>query len=200
MVESAAKRKILVKEKLVLLNDKSFKSAEDEDSLLVELIINNSVEYFENKGNYTISDGIRGLLLMENLNIKQKYDICQDISGEGIEENLNLCKNMIEVLATDNIDCSGMDKTIMLKLFENANSSIYSIKLFVKCIPLFKDDDIRMIIKTLPEPYNDVTSYGKRIRVDRNKLNKELVKGLKERGVISSYKEEFDYIQINSFR
>jgi len=55
------------------------------------------------------------------------------------------------------------------------------------------------VLVDLPIPFSEISSYGKRPKLESSKLNIELSTLLKEKNFVSTVKEKNGLIQINTF-
>ncbi|MFK5986334.1 MAG: hypothetical protein QM479_13055 [Pseudomonadota bacterium] len=69
----------------------------------------------------------------------------------------------------------------------------------MKIILLWNETEVMVLLSKLPKPYDEISSYAKRPKLDNNKLNIELSELLKSRRFISQYKEEKKYIRIITY-
>lgn len=196
---SKEKIDILAKEIRVVLSDKSFSYAGSNSQLISMLIINSFNEYLKRKDNYPINNDVRELLLESEINDANKNTILLDVTPSGITENKTLSRLIARLLISIEIDCSEFDNAVLASAIVNAQETRDSIKLLIKCIPTWTEEQTMDVITDLPEPFNEISSYGNRTKINNNKLNLELSKLLKEKDFIATFEEKGKFIIINTF-
>ena len=71
--------------------------------------------------------------------------------------------------------------------------------LLTKAIPQLEKDEVLMSLKRLPSPYETIAKFGKRPTLKGTENNRQLAHTLKNKAVISSFKEEKGKIRINTY-
>ena len=189
----------LCEKKKVRLNEKSFNSAEDNIDVLVSLLANNIEEYLKSKPEYPIEDNIREKLIVSDLDYKYKIEIVYDLSHAGISNSEELPKAVTYLLLDSKSELGKVDDSVLEVAILNGGSLTNSIKLLTKCILVWDKTRIMKAIAGLPEPYSDISSYGKRPKIPNNEYNLEFAEYLNEYNLISSIKVKEKTIQINTF-
>src|SRR5690606_19846800 len=132
------------------------------------------------------------------LTVSQKFDICQQIQLEELMLDKNLTEIMSNLIASNDIDYTVLDRAIMRQLIAQAGSASTSIRLLTKCIHSWSEESLMEAISHLPEPYCDIAAYGKRPKLPKTMENGSFSETLKSKGFISSIKYGDDTIQINT--
>lgn len=196
---SKEKIKILAGERKVILTKESFDYAADDNQLMATLISRNIDEYIKEKEKYPISDDVRELLLSSEISYGSKIIICLDVTPPGAISSKQLSRLIANLLVSNEIDCSKFDDSILSAAIVNAQTSSDSIRLLMKCISTWDENRVMGILAKLPEPFSEISTYGKRPRLDKNEINLTFAKLLETKGFISSVKVEDDSIKINTF-
>jgi len=190
----------LAQNRRVRLTEDSFATSEIDLNLKAILVEKNANEYFSSKEGYPINDNIREILLQGNLTEVQKIKICHDVTLAGINSNEKLLKIMTEILAPNGVDCSRIEKQVMIEIITKAPSTEFSLQFINKCIPDWDEQETMNVIASLPEPYSEITTYGRQPKLKNNEINRNFAELLKSKGFVSSVKEDDNRIQINTFR
>jgi len=191
----------LAKERVVRLNEKSFAYASGDDELLAILISKNYDTYIDNKGEYIIDDDVRELLLLSDLPVEQKLNVCADVTTVGVSGSGKLSSLMADLLVANEIDCSVISKEVLTLVISKTNASEASIKLLIKCIPNWTESETMSTLSNLRVPYNQIADYRRApVILRRNPYNVDLAKLLKAKNFVSSVHEDKHGITINTFR
>ena len=102
------------------------------------------------------------------------------------------------LLKTNNLEVD--NKIIKASIKDSLLETEYKIKLFNKYSNIFENEEIRIFISSLDEPYSIILQNGKRPLLESNEYNLELVKILKYNTIISKFKNEEKGIRISTFR
>lgn len=194
------KKIAITQTKRIFLTENSFKSSTIDTNLQARLIENNAETYFLSKEKYPIDYDTIELLLRTDLSDDQKIELCYDITLSGLNHSENLTSLMTIILSSKDFDCAKFDREILKYLILECLSINNSISIFNKCIVCWDSSECIDIIKNLPEPYCEISLNGKMPKLEKNNENITLVKLLQNKELISSFKEEKDYIQVNTFK
>lgn len=196
---SIEKIKYLAKSGTVTLTEQSFAFVSDDEQLTTILINKNFDTYLEEKDKYSISDDIRELLLSSEINNDDKIIICLDVTPSGVINNARLSCLIANVLISNEIDYSEIDDSVLGSAIINAEKTPESIQLLMKCLSKWDEKKTMDVLSALPEPFSEISQYGKHPKLEHNEQNLALAKVLKDKGFISSIKEKNDSIIINTF-
>lgn len=197
---SHGKLQCLIKDKAVELSESTFKYTSDDELLLPMLLGYNVREYIANKNIYPISDDIRAELLTYEMSEKQKISICLDASPDGVLANRKLAKQIAELLALPNTDCSHFENSVIVYAIAGSQRPDTSIKILTKCISDWDRKIIIDVLEQLPEPYSDIAKYGRKPKIPDTLINRLFANLLVEKGIISSSPIKKDFIRINTFK
>jgi hypothetical protein len=196
---SKEKINILAKARKVVLTKESFDYAANDNQLKATLISKNIDEYIKEKDKYPIGDDVRELLLASEISYENKMIICLDVNLDGAINNKQLSRLISGLLLADEADCSKFDDRVILAAIVNAQTSSDSIRLLMKCLSNWDENKVMGVLANLPEPFSEISSYGKRPRLDNNAINLTFARLLETKGFVSSVKVEDDSIKINTF-
>lgn len=197
---STDKIKCLIRENAVKLSESTFEFLKDSDLLLSMLLGHNIDQYLSNKQNYPISDDVRVKLLKYEMNLKQTYEICLDATPEGVNSNNDFAAQIAELLKLIDTDVTRFDIRVITSAIANARQADTSIRVLMKCIPVWDRVVIMETLGQLPSPYNEITEYGKSPKIPNTPVNREFATLLVEHGVVSSISDKIDSIRINTFK
>jgi len=197
---SEEKIKCLANEKTVILTEDSFNFAGNDGQLVATLISNDFNTYFEQQEIYAINDDVRKLLLLSEINNENKVAVCLNVTPQGARESEKLSQLIANVLVVNDVDCSKVDDDVLSSAIVSAQNVSDSISIFMKCLPKWGPVKVMEVIADLPKPFSEISVYGKRPKIDNNKVNLEFAKLLEEKGYISSMKEKGDSVIINTFK
>jgi len=197
---SPEKIKCLANEKKVILTEDSFNFADNDEKLMATLICNNFNTYVKQQEIYSINDDVRELLLLSEINNEHKVAVCLGVTSQGAIESEQLSQLIASVLVANDVDCSEIDDAVLSSAIGNAQNVSDSIRLIMKCLTKWEQIKVMGVIADLPKPFSEISVYGKRPKIDNNKVNLAFTKLLEEKGYISSMKEKGDSVIINTFK
>jgi len=197
---SKEKIEILANEGTVKLTEKTFNYAANDHQLTAILISKNIDVFTQEKEKYPISDDVRELLLASEISHKNKITVSLDVTPLGAAKSKQLSRLIAGLLVSDEADCSEFDDTVLSSAIVNARTSADSIRVLMKCLSTWDEIKAMAVLAELPEPYSEISAYGKRPRLDNNEINLSFARLLETKGFISSVKVEDDLIKINTFK
>lgn len=197
---SEEKLKCLAEARKIQLTEQSFNFVGNDNQLAATLIRKNFQKYLEEKEKYPISDDVRELLLSSEISNDNKISICLDVTPSGAIKSERLSRLIANVLLSNEIDCSEIDDAVLSSAIINAQTTSDSIRLLMKCLLTWDEKKTMEVLAALPEPFSEISLYGKRPKLDHNEQNLALAKLLEKKGFISSIKEKNDSIIINTFK
>lgn len=197
---SKEKIKYLAEVRTVRLSEQSFSFVGNDNQLAAILISKNFNEYLKEKEKYPISDDVRELLLSNEISNENKISICLDVTPSGAIKSERLSRLVANVLVSNEIDYSEIDDAVISAAIINAQTTSDSIMLLMRCLFTWDEKKTMEVLADLPEPFSEISLYGKRPKLDHNEQNLALAKLLEKKGFISSIKEKRDSIIINTFK
>ncbi len=197
---SEEKIKCLAHERTVRLNENSFIFADGDNYLTAILINKNFSEYQKEKEKYPISDDVRELLLSSEMRNENKIIVCSDVTPTGAIKSKKLSSLIASLLVSNEIDCSRFDDAVLSSAIINAQTTEDSIRLLTKCLSTWDEKKTMEVLADFPEPFSEISSYGKRPKLNNNEIHLTFARLLATKGFISSVKEEGGSIKINTFK
>lgn len=197
---SSGKIEFLAMQGVVKLTEKSFNFVKNDNKLVSILISRNFKDYDKDKEKYPISDDVRELLLSSTIEGQYKITIIHDIEPQNVIKSKKMASLIADSLLLNNDDCSKIDTTVLTSAIINAQTNLSSIELLMRCLPFWDEKKAMEVITLLPDPYKEISSYGRRPRLEKNEINLKFAQVLKERGFISSITDEEGFIKINTFK
>jgi len=161
---------------------------ENEKSTELTSFIENNSNSILNKIKNIDFDEALYLILFKNLSdIQDKDKFVNDFDKSILTVDSLLIKEILELI-------TNLDKEKIKIPFETLNIIINNIttiesKILVinSQIEFLKEDEIKDILKKLETPYNELT-YKKQVLIEDTDINENLLKKLKSRDIVSSYK------------
>lgn len=190
----------LAKVGTVMLTDKSFTYAVNNNQLTAALIGKNFKTYIKEKEKFPITDDVRELLLSSDISRENKVVVCLDVSPSGASGSKQLSRLIADLLVSNEIDYSKFDPSVLTSAIANARTANDSIKLLTKCLPVWDEAKVMGVLATLPEPFSEISIYGKRPKLDNNEINLEFAKLLEVKGFVSSITLEDHMVKINTYK
>lgn len=190
----------LAKQRKVRLSEESFDFSSDDNSLTAILIGKNIDDYLDEKDKYSISDDVRELLLSGDLSNENKIIICNDVTLEGVINNEKLSLLFADFIISNEVNCSTFEDSVLSSVITNAKTSSDSIRILIKCLSTWDEEQTMAVLADLPGPLSDISLYGKTPKLSNNKFNLEFARLLKTKGFVSSIKEKEDTIKIYTFK
>lgn len=197
---SETKHKHLINAKKIKLTIESFSFIDDNTILLALLISKNIDIYFREKEKYIINDDVRELLLSSEINNEYKVNISYEVTPSCAANSKQLARLISNVLVSNEVDYSKFDYAVLSSVIINSQSTSNAIKILIKCMPNLNEEQAFKIIQALPEPFSEISEYGKRPKLELTPENMELAKILEQKGFVSSIKEKIGFVTINTFK
>ena len=197
---SEEKINCLATERKVELTEMSFDYAADHNPLAATLISENFNDYLEEKDKYPISDDVRELLLSSKISNENKIIICLDVTPSGAIANKKLSRLIANLLVLNQIECSKIDDEVLSSAIINAQTSSDSIRLLTKYLSSWDERLTMEVLAALPDPFCNISSYGKNAKLENNTINLEFARLLKTKAFISSIREGDRYIKIYTYK
>jgi hypothetical protein len=190
----------LVETKVVKLNDESFNFSEDDEELRICLIVNNLQEYFTNESNYVLSDKIKEGIVFSNVEGSYKIKISRFISPSAVAQSRRLSKLISEFISLPHAKISDFEESVVSSCVINSGDTRTSILILSKVIGVFSNADVLTLLSQLPEPYAEISIYGKNPKLPKTDENFALASLLERHEIISLVKDEGDHIRIYTFK
>ena len=139
-------------------------------------------------------------LLSSEISDENKISVCLDVTPAGAMESKQLSRLIADLFLSNEIDCSRINDAVLSSAIINAQTSSDSIRLLMKCLSTWDEKKTMTVLADLPEPFSEISSNGKRPKLEHNEQNLAFAKLLEKKGFISSMKEKSDSIIINTFK
>lgn len=195
-----AKKKVLIMERKVAFGSSSFQELEDVDLQVLFLTVNFTA-YEADKPEYAIDDDFRAKLL-RTVPEAAKLAVLADMGEEYVARTAQVAAIVGPLL--DRSPGARMDYSVgfIKAVIVNTREVKVQISLLNKLHQSLSVPEVRGILQHLPSPYQDIATFGKSPKLEANDRNRILAQWLKERSVISSFKETLfgGEIKINTFR
>jgi len=191
---------LLAKERTVRLTEDSFVYADGDSQLMAILIAYNFDEYLENKEKYPTDDDVRELLLLSDLLDEEKINICTDVTANGTNNSEQLLSLVADLLVENKVDITEINQEVLILIITKVNNIETSMRILLKCIPNWTEQETMAVFSQLSEPYNKIATYRHQPKITNDEYNLEIAKLLKERGFVSSIDVNDKHIKINTFR
>ncbi|MGL1921585.1 MAG: hypothetical protein OCD03_11225 [Hyphomicrobiales bacterium] len=184
---SDKKLECYARERIVGLTDETYEFSKEKTVLITILIANNFEEYILNKGKYEVGDDVRELLMLSEIDNKSKLLICRDIDPTYVRTGSVLSRAISQLLISTDVNLSTIDDAVVKSAIQDCSTIEGAIKLLIKCLDHWNKEFGMKVIAKLPPPYSDISKYGKKPKIENNKLNSDFVAKLKNKKYISSY-------------
>lgn len=199
--ENASRRQILVEEGVIGFNNDTFGVASEEDELLIALLVQHIGAFLGNKSDYLVEDRILAALLEEEISEAQKLEIARDINVSTVATDPQIAAVVGPVLDRSGIALKDFDFEYIKSIITNSSPTRVQISLLNKCQSFMSEDQVRLVIASLPAPYSTIAEYWVYPRIENTEQNQVLTEWLEEREIISSWsKTLLGDIRINTFR
>lgn len=197
------KIRILIEERKVAFSEENFDALAGNDGLQVLFVAANIHEYLAEPDRFTIDDGFREELLQSEIDQIAKLGI---IKLMDLEELVNLPER--SALVGSILDISGasipnINAVVARSLIINSAPIATQVSLFSKFQALMTDEEVRSVLENLPKPLSEIKVGYNSPRLENSPENRDLVKWLKSRNLISSWSEGRlfgDEIRVNLYR
>ena len=201
---SDSKIKMLIENKIIMLNTDFFESVYRENiENQVLLIEYNFEEYLKKKKEIPLEiEHYESLLLSKKLLITNKLDLINDLDSTDLESNTKLCNTISDILTPSKK--ISIDYPFLKALFENSTNTKNNIFLFNIYFDLFKSDITKLdfILSKLGTPYSKIIDKWTEIKIPINTQNLSFVDNLNKANYynLSKSKTEGTNIKITTRR
>lgn len=167
----------------------------------VLFLVKDFESYLGSPASYKIDDGFRTKLLASSLTDRQKLKVVEEIDVAFITANASVAGMIGPILDRLGAGITKLGSEFAQAVIVNTPSEEIQISLLNKLHAELSDEEVRNVLKALPDPYCDLTVLGRWARLKSDEANEKLASWLKERNLISSYSTfGFGSIRINNFR
>ncbi|WP_214740806.1 P-loop NTPase fold protein [Exiguobacterium sp. s48] len=175
--------KIMVIHDLLTLSTENYESLKmNHDELVLLYLETNIAQFIKDIDNYTVENEI----------------IVKLIHSDRILDNDKI--SLIKVLDFELLLEMNLPTDLFKWLLNSDMDNEQKLMLITDKVDVLGLDDITEILIKLGHPYSEIAVNGRRPKVRNNIMNLELVRALKEKNYISSYREEGENIRIETKR
>lgn len=187
----------LLEYKRVSFNQDTFTFA-SENGFLQKFIEVYEEDFFKAKNSYSLDfDNLKDIITA-NIQTNRKLELCYELKVSDVQSDEAFIKVLATLFVSKGIDVHKIDKDILAIVTPFTSSIEESIKLILQYIIVWDEQITLSVFGKLEEPYNRVSIYGKRPKIDNTFINTKLVAALKKYNFISSSKLIGNKIQINT--
>ncbi|MBA6262828.1 hypothetical protein [Colwellia sp. Bg11-12] len=187
----------LLEHQTVVFNQDTFKFA-DENGFLPKFIETYEENFFKEKDSYLLNVDNLKALITANIDTKRKIELCYELEASDVQSDIVFIKILAALFVSENIEPSKIGKDILAIVTPFTNSIEESIKLILQYILIWDEQTTLSVLGELEEPYNKISIYGKRPKIENTPINLKLVDVLTKYNYISSSKLSGNKIQINT--
>lgn len=178
--------------KLSLENYNNLRECYNEGVLL--LIKQNINYYIEHQNDYILESNEILDLLNSRITIDYKIKIIENIQVEKLD-NKELISEIGKYTLRNSII---LDKDVIEVIIKKQSDIEQNILFLINQMDNLSEKDTFKLLNVIDNKYSDITIYGKRPKIENNKINSCLVEKLYEKNFISSKTYEGDIIKINN--
>lgn len=200
---SAEKTKILVDLNAIYFSASNLAHLSEDLPLGVAFVAKNIAEFFEAKEQCNVDDDFRQKLLEANISDETRLRIIRTMDLNLLAELPERAATVGRILARTGIKMDEIGVGSARAIILNAKPLATQISLFNMLHDMMDDQQVKDILRSLPEPLSDIRPGFATPRIESSEVNLEFVAWLKSRGFISSWKRGGffdDDIRMNMFR
>lgn len=200
---SAAKTKILVDLNAIHFSASNLAHLSGNPPLGVTFVEKNIAEFFEAEEQCNVDDDFRQKLLEANISDESRLRIIRTMDLNLLAELPARAATVGRILARTGIKIDEISVDPARAIILNAKPLATQISLFNMLHDMFDDEQVKDMLRSLPEPLSDIRPGFATPRIESSEVNLEFVAWLKARGIISSWKRGGlfdDDIRMNMFR
>lgn len=198
-----AKLRILISEEKITFTKENLDSLAHSEDLQIIFVANNINAYFDGHGSFALDDNFHENLLRSDFDNPTKLRIIE-LMDLGALENLPERSALIGSIIVDaDRNLSKIDGGSARLLIINSHPIATQITIFNKYHLLLSDEEVRHILGDLPRPFSEIKTGYATPRLKNNSENRDLVRWLDSRKIISSWGEDHLFnndIKVNLYR
>lgn len=164
-------------------------------TMVIDYLIKNKNDFLSQPGSVEYTNEVALALMKSNLRIKEKALIIPYFDSSILDTKLSN-----EIIAVFVRNGMSLDMDFLIETFSLATNTDYKIRVlnFTLAKNEFDEATITALLGTLPIPYKYVAKKGKKPELPDTEQAKTLVKLLKAKNYISSFKETKSGIRVNT--
>lgn len=197
------KLRILIEEARVTFSPESLAQLASEQELSLLFVIRNLDRYLTRQADYKQDDDFRERLLLAQISDDQRLAIMGAMDLTMLADLPSRAAVVGPIFARSGGDMSGLGTPSAIAVIQHSRPIETQIRLFNALHHKFDDDEVRQVLRSLPEPFSDIRPGWGTPKLKSNEVHLALVGWMKSRGFISSWKQGGlfdDDIRINLFR
>ncbi|MCJ2376060.1 ATP-binding protein [Vibrio sp. ZSDZ34] len=197
------KIRILIDQKKVKFSEDNFDSIDEHRELQIHFIASYIDEYLTENDEFLLSDNYLESLLETEIPVTAKLKVIEQMDLSSLSDNSSRSALIANIIAESDLRPKNVNEDSARDLIINSSPIEIQILLLNRFHTLVSDDEVRRILKKLPDPYCEIKTGYRSPRLMDNQQNQELVRWLESRRIISSWKKDIifdDKIKVNLFR
>lgn len=197
----AARLSILIEERKVGFGPETFEMLQEAD-LQVMFVAANFPAFVARKDEYGVGDEFSARLLRTGITNAQKLALIRDMAVSFVVGTPSVAAEIGSVLDRAGTSADDYRADFVKAVILNTRAVFTQISLFNKLHPALSNAEVREVLQGLPAPFCDIAKFGRSPKIPGNDLNRQLVRWLKDRSVISSFGDSLlgNDIRINTFK
>ncbi|WP_176414908.1 YobI family P-loop NTPase, partial [Haematobacter massiliensis] len=200
---SAAKTKILVEQNTITFSATNLLHLSDDPTLGIAFVTRNIAEFFEAEGECDLADDFRQNLLEADIGDENRLKIIQKMDLSLLADISSRAAIVGRILARTGVKIDNLGVDAARAVIVNSQPLSTQITLFNMLQRMFDDQQVRDILRSLPDPLPDIKPGFSTPKIEGSEVNLEFVTWLKDRGFISSWRKGTlfdDDIRMSMFR
>ncbi|MDP9894307.1 hypothetical protein J2W32_003183 [Variovorax boronicumulans] len=198
-----AKRRILISEGKITFTKENLDALDDSEDLQVIFVTNNINTYLNDHNSFALDDNFHEKLLRSEFENSTKLRIIELMDLEELASLPERSALIGPIISSTNGNLSKIGGGSAQSLIINSHPIATQISLFNKYNALMSDEEVRYVLASLPRPFSEIKTGYATPRLKNNSENRDLVKWLASRHIISSWGEDrffTDDIKVNLYR
>ncbi|MFG1497818.1 ATP-binding protein [Saccharospirillum sp. HFRX-1] len=199
---NATKRKILIEEKKIEFNKENIEAVSEDRELQVFFVTTNINKYLSHPENFELNDDFLEDILQSIIDNSVKLEVIKIMDLNALTNRPERAALIGSILA-DNTKISLPGANVVQSMIEASKQLTVKITLFNKYQEILSNSEVRRILSILPDPFCKITIGHHKPKLKNTAENRDLVKWLCDRKIISSYKNGLfsgDDIKVNLYR
>lgn len=197
------KLRILISEGKITFTKENFDALADSEDLQIIFVTNNIDAYLNDHNSFALDDHFREELLRSDLGNRAKLQIIELMNLEALKDLPERSALIGQIISIADGEISKISASSAQSLVINSHPIATQISLFNRYHALMSDEEVRHILTSLPRPFSEIKMGYATPRLQNSLENRDLVKWLDSRNIISSWGEDrlfTDDIKVNLYR
>ena len=169
----------------------------------IAFVTRNIAEFFEAEGECDLADDFRQNLLEADIGDENRLKIIQKMDLSLLADISSRAAIVGRILARTGVKIDNLGVDAARAVIVNSQPLSTQITLFNMLQRMFDDQQVRDILRSLPDPLPDIKPGFSTPKIEGSEVNLEFVTWLKDRGFISSWRKGTlfdDDIRMSMFR